>query len=283
LWSDGRNEKNKVSQVAIIVFRETLEVAIITSLLLAATRGVKGRLLWLAIGIAVGALGSGVVGVFAEKITDSFSGRGQDLFNAIVLSLTVLLVAWTIAWMRKHGAMLAAEARVIGERVRSGQGPLYLLATAVGVAVLRDGSELVVFITALQLSGRLDVISIAMGFAGGLIAGVAVGGMIYFGVIRAALKSLFTVVTVLLAFLGAGMAAQAASFFVSSGWLPPLIDPLWDSSALIDDSSFVGNVAHALFGYVSQPSAAQMLAYVAVLAVIFRLGLKPLAPVRAKV
>lgn len=271
-----------MSQVAIVVFRETLEVAIIASLLLAATRGVRGRIPWLAFGIFVGAFGASVVALFAEAITGMFSGRGQDIFNAVVLSITVALIAWTIAWMRAHSANLATEAKVIGERVRSGQAPRYLLATAVGVAVLRDGSELAVFITAIQLSGRLDGFSLYGGFAAGLAAGAAIGFMIYFGVIRSGLRSLFTVVTALLAFLGAGLAAQAAGFFVSSGLLPPLIDPIWDSSALIDDFSVVGKIAHALFGYVSQPSAVQMLAYAAVLGVIFRLGLRPTVTSPAK-
>ena len=97
-------------QIGIVVFRETLEVALVAALLLAATRGIPGRTAWFLAGLAGGAAGAGVVALFAEAITEAFAGRGQDLFNAVVLSVTVAMVAWTIAWMRKHGATLAAPA-----------------------------------------------------------------------------------------------------------------------------------------------------------------------------
>ena len=206
------------------------------------------------------------------------AGRGQDLFNAGVLSLTVVMVAWTIAWMRKHGAVMAVEARDAGARIRSGQAPLYLLAVTIGVAVLRDGSELVVFLSALSLSGQTTLPGILGGFIVGGAAGAVIGALIYYGVLRAGIKSVFQLAAVLLAMLGAGLAAQAAGFLVSAGWLPPLIDPIWDSSMLLPDESALGQLAHALFGYISQPSAVQVAIYAAVLAAICWLGLR--APAR---
>jgi high-affinity iron transporter len=261
-------------QTGIVVFREALEVAIIAALLLTATRGVRGRSAWFAVGLAAGIAGAGVVAVFAEGITDSFAGRGQDLFNAAVLLATVAMVAWTIAWMRSHARTLARDALATGERIRTGHAPLYLLASTVAVSVLRDGSELVVFLTALRLSGELPPNGIAGGFAIGLLGGAIVGALIYYGVVRTAIRGVFAVVTALLAFIGAGLAAQAAGFLVSGGWLPPFIDPVWDTSGLLDDGAPTGQIAHVLFGYISQPNALQVLAYFTVLALIGRLGLQ---------
>ena len=230
-----RGAGGQMIQIGIVVFRETLEVALVAALLLAATRGIRGRGLWFLIGLAGGGAGAGVVALFAEAITEALAGRGQDLFNAAVLSVTVVMVAWTIAWMRKHGATMAVEARDAGERIRSGQAPLYLLAVTIGVAVLRDGSELVVFLSALSLSGQTTLPGILGGFLVGGAAGSVIGGLIYYGVLRAGIKSVFQLAAVLLAMLGAGLAAQAAGFLVSAGWLPPLVDPLWDSSPLLPD------------------------------------------------
>lgn len=270
-------------QIGIVVFRETLEVALVAALLLAATRGIPGRTSWFLAGLAGGAAGAGVVALFAEAITEAFAGRGQDLFNAIVLSVTVAMVAWTIAWMRKHGATLAAEARDVGGRIRAGRAPLYLLAVTVAVAVLRDGSELVVFLSALSLSGQMTGLGIAGGFLAGGAAGSVIGALIYYGVLRAGIKSVFQLATVLLALLGAGLSAQAAGFFVSAGWLPALVDPIWDTYFLLPDDSAVGQVAHALFGYISQPSGIQVVAYAAVLAAICWLGFRPpAAPAAAR-
>lgn len=265
-------------QIGIVVFREALEVALVAALLLAATRGIPGRGLWFLAGLAGGAAGAGIVALFAEAITAALAGRGQDLFNAAVLSITVVMVAWTIAWMRKHGATLAKEAAATGARIRSGQAPLYLLAVTVGVAVLRDGSELVVFLSALSLSGQMTLPGIVGGFLAGGVAGTVIGALIYYGVLRAGIRSVFQLAAVLLALLGAGLAAQAAGFLVGAGWLPPLVDPLWDTSPLLSDESAMGQVAHALFGYISQPSAVQVLIYALVLAGICWLGLR--APAR---
>jgi high-affinity iron transporter len=270
-------------QIGIVVFRETLEVALVAALLLAATRGIPRRGLWFLTGLAGGAGAAGIVALFAETITEALAGRGQDLFNAAVLSLTVVMVAWTIAWMRKHGATLAREARDAGDRIRSGQAPLYLLAVTVGVAVMRDGSELVVFLTALGLSGQVTAVGILGGFVAGVIAGTIVGALIYFGILRAGIKSIFQLAAILLAFLGAGLAAQAAGFLIAAGWLPPLIDPLWNTSAVLPDESGIGQTAHALFGYISQPSAIQVVIYLAVLAVICWLGFRsPTAAARER-
>lgn len=269
-------------QIGIVVFRETLEVAVVASLLLAATRGIPRRGLWFFVGLGGGAAGAGIVALFAEAITEALAGRGQDLFNAAVLSLTVVMVAWTIAWMRKHGAALAKEAKSAGDRIRSGQAPLYLLAVTVAAAVLRDGSELVVFLSALGLSGQVTTAGILGGFAAGAFAGAIVGALIYVGILRAGIKSIFQLAAILLAFLGAGLAAQAAGFLIAAGWLPPLIDPVWNTSAILPDESGIGQTAHALFGYISQPSALQVLVYVAVLAAICWLGFRrPVAPAHA--
>lgn len=262
-------------QIGIVVFRETLEVALVAALLLAATRGIPRRGVWFLIGLAGGAAGAGIVALFAGAITEALAGRGQDLFNAAVLTLTVVMVAWTIAWMRKHGTTLAREARDTGHRIRAGQAPLYLLATTVGVAVMRDGSELVVFLTALGLSGQVTALGILGGFVAGAIAGTVVGALVYFGILRAGIRSIFQLAAFLLALLGAGLAAQAAGFLISAGWLPPLIDPIWNTSAVLPDESGIGQTAHALFGYISQPSALQVIVYIAVLAAICWLSFRP--------
>ncbi len=261
-------------ETAIIVFREALEVAIVVALLLAATSGIAGRWLWLGIGLAVGAAGSGLVAMFADAISDSFAGQGQDLFNAGVLYLTAGIVAWTIAWMRRHGGEVAILVRRTGARIRAGEAPLYFFATTIAVSVLRDGSELVVFLSALRLSGTISLADIVGGFAIGIAMGIAVGALLYGGVMWTRLRAVFTIITVLLAFLAAGLAAQAAALLVSSGWLPALLDPVWDMSMILDDGSTAGHLAHSIFGYVSQPSATQVLVYLGMLAIVCRLGLR---------
>jgi len=131
---------------ALIVFREVLEAALIIGIVLAASQGVRGRSAWVTLGIAMGVLGAILVALFAGEIAGALAGIGQELFNAAVLFTAVAMLGWHNIWMGKHGRELAAEAGSVGKAVLSGTRPLYALAIVVGLAVLREGSEVVLFL-----------------------------------------------------------------------------------------------------------------------------------------
>ena len=65
----------------------------------------------------------------------------------------------------------------------------------------------------------------------------------------------------MLIFLAAGMAAQSAGFLSSAGVIPELKGRLWDTSWIIDDRSFMGQLLHMLVGYSARPSAMQVIWY----------------------
>lgn len=263
-----------MSQVALMVFRETLEIAVVAALLLAATRSVRGRWLWAALGTATGLLAATIVGLSAERLADVVAGVGQDVFQASVLLATVVLVAWTIAWMRAHGRQIAAQAHDTGRRIAAGTAPRYLLATAIAVSILRDGTELALFLVGAGMAGQTDLGRSVAGFAIGIAGGVAVGALLYRGVIAASLGRVFNAVAALLAFLGAGLAAQAIGVLCSAGWLPAGIDPMWDTEEILSQSGDIGRFLHTLLGYISQPSMAQVLTYTATLAAVLWLGFR---------
>jgi high-affinity iron transporter len=87
---------------AIIIFRETIEIAMILSVIFAATRGLAGRMLWIAGGLAAGLACAGLVAAFAETISDSLSGLGQEFFNALILFAAAIVIGSTVVWMRTH-------------------------------------------------------------------------------------------------------------------------------------------------------------------------------------
>jgi len=179
---------------AIIIFRETLEAALVIGIIAAATRGVPRRGLWLLLGVIAGIIGSGVIAGLTETIADMADGSGQELFNAAVLGIAVVMLAW------HHGASL--------------------------------------------------------------------GLVMYFGLMRIPLKWFFSVTGWMLVLLAAGLAGQMARFLIQADWLPSLVTPLWDTSAILSADSLLGRILHALVGYEPSPSAMQMLFYVATLAVI---------------
>jgi high-affinity iron transporter len=253
---------------ALIVFREVLEAALIIGIVLAASQGVKQRATWVAAGIAAGAAGSIVVAAFADGIANALSGVGQELFSAAVLFAAVAMLGWHNIWMGRHGRELAVEAGDIGKLVLSGARPLYALAVVVGLAVLREGSELVLFLYSIAAANRTTAADFAGGVALGLAGGIATGAALYFGLLRIPLRHLFSVTSWMILLLAAGMAAQGAAFLEQADLLPALGNNVWDTSFLLPDDSLVGRVLHALIGYVASPDGMQILFYLVTLAVI---------------
>jgi len=253
---------------ALIVFREVLEAALVVGIVLAASQGVPRRGTWVGAGIAGGIAGAALVAGFAEQIAAALAGVGQELFNAAVLFTAVAMLGWHNVWMGRHGRELAIEASDIGKLVRSGARPLYALAVVVGLAVLREGSELVLFLYSIVAANGTDAVSFGLGFALGVAAGVGVGALLYFGLLRIPLKHLFTVTSWLILLLAAGMAAQGAAFLVQADVLPSLGDGIWDTSWLLTEHSIPGQVLHALVGYVARPAGIQIVFYAVTLVII---------------
>lgn len=253
---------------ALIVFREVLEAALVVGIVLAASQGVPRRGAWVGAGIAAGIAGAAVVAGFAEQIASALAGVGQELFNAAVLFTAVAMLGWHNVWMGRHGRELAVEAGDVGKLVRAGARPLHALAAVVGLAVLREGSELVLFLYSIVAANGTDAVSFGLGFALGVAAGIGVGALLYFGLLRIPLKHLFTVTSWLILLLAAGMAAQGAAFLVQADVLPPLGDGVWDTSWLLTEHSIPGQVLHALVGYVARPTGIQIVFYAATLLII---------------
>jgi high-affinity iron transporter len=254
----------------VIVFREVLEAGLIIGIVMAATRGVEGRGRWVVIGVGAGILGAGVVAAFAGAIAEAFEGAGQELFNAIVLGAAVIMLMWHNAWMARHGREIAMEMRRIGSDVSEGARPLTALAVVVGLAVLREGSEVVLFLYGIFAQGT-SALSLLTGGALGILAGAAFTGLTYAGLLAIPQRHIFSVTSWLIALLAAGMAAQSAQFLYNAGIINHLGETVWDTSWLLTEQSLFGQLMHTLVGYVAQPTELQVIAYVGALFAMFLL------------
>jgi len=268
---------------AVIVFREVLEAAVLIGIVAAATRSIPGRNRWLAAGLLAGLSGAGLVAAFADGIGSLASGIGQELFNALVLGIAVLMLAWHNIWMASHGAELAAGARAVGSAIRAGKRECSVLLVVVGLAVLREGSETVLFVYGIAASEASGASSMLTGGLGGLILGVAVGYAIYAGLLRVPMRWFFTATGVLVLLLAAGMASQAARFLIQADLLPSLASPLWDTSTALPEDSIPGMLLRSLIGYDARPAGMQMIFYLTVLVVIafgMKLASRSIAAIR---
>ena len=254
---------------AIIVFREVIEAGLIVGIVLAATEGVLGRIRYVSGGIAAGLLGASLLAVFAGTLSSALEGMGQEVFSASILGVAVVMLAWHNIWMASHGRELAAELKAAGRAVATGRKTLLALAAVVGIAVLREGAEVVLFLYGNALANDESNLNMLIGGFSGLGAGVALSALTYAGLVTIPSRYLFSVTSFLIAFLAAGMASQCVHFLEQADIVTALSTTLWDTSWLLPQDKIAGRILHTLVGYDDKPSIMQALVYLATLAAIF--------------
>ena len=245
---------------AVIIFREVLEAALIIAIVLGASRGIAGRGRWISAGIGFGLLGASIVAIMANVASSEFSGNGQAILNAVILLSAVVMLTWHNVWMSAHGRQLSSEVKAVGLDVQSGQRPLAALLIITMVAVMREGSEAVLFLWAIAASGEQSL-NMVMGGLGGVIAGIMVGLLLYIGLLRIPVRHFFSITSWLILLLASGLAAQAAGFLNQTGLLPSLGNGVWNTSDILNQSSLVGQLLHILVGYIARPSGIQIVFY----------------------
>jgi high-affinity iron transporter len=243
-----------------------LEAALVVSIVLAASHGIRRRNLTVVAGGIAGLSGAALVALFADAIAGAVAGIGQELFNAGVLAIAVGMLAWHNIWMAKHARGLVSDLKSAGVRVQAGEKPLYFLGILIAVALLREGSEVVLFLYGIAASGSSGATMLVGGLAG-LLAGVIFAIGIYAGLLRIPARYLFQATGWMILFLAAGMASQATRFLMQAGILPDQM-PIWDSSRILPPDSIPGQLLHAFAGYEATPAPLQIVVYVATIALI---------------
>jgi high-affinity iron transporter len=255
----------------VIVFREVFEAGLVVGIVMAVTAGVAGRGYWITGGVLAGVLGACVVALFTGGLSELFGGSGQEVFNASILGFAVLMLTWHNVWMARHGRELVAELRAAGEAVVAGSKSLLALAIVVAIAVLREGSEVVLFLYGVAAAQGGASWAMVAGGVAGLVLGASVCLLTYLGLITIPTRYLFGVTSALIALLAAGMAAQAITFLEQANIVTALDQTVWDTSWILSDSSFLGRALHTLIGYVDQPTAMQVVVYAMTLFIILML------------
>jgi high-affinity iron transporter len=256
----------------LIVFREMLEAGLVVGIVMAATEGLAGRGLAILGGIGAGVSGATLVAGFADVIAEAAEGVGQELFTAGVLIAAVAMLTFHTTWMSRHGRKLASEIKEFGRAAVKGDKSLFALAAVVGLAVMREGSEVVLFLYGIAASSHESVAAMFAGGVIGLVLAAAVSYALYRGLLTIPMRHLFSVTNALIALLAAGMAGQAAAVLAGADVIPSWGERLWNTSFILPDGSWLGRALRALIGYSATPSGVQIAAYLATLAVIVALA-----------
>jgi high-affinity iron transporter len=253
----------------VIVFREMIEAGLILGIVLTATRTTPNRGRWVALGTCCGVLGACLLALFADKIGSLFEGAGQELFNAVILLIAVGMLIWHNVWMSVHGRELAKNLRQVGADVTDGRRTLAALSTVVGIAVLREGSEVVLFLYGIMASGGTSMTVMLLGGALGVLGGGIISALMYFGLLRIPARHLFSVTTGLISLMAAGLAAQAVAFLQQAGYFSFGNGIVWNSSRILSQNSLVGRLLHTLLGYSDAPTRLQLGAYTLILLLMY--------------
>lgn len=245
---------------AIIVFREVFEIVLILGVVMAATRGIAGRVGALTLGLLGGLAGAGLIAFFAEQISNFAEGMGQEYFNALILFVAAGFIGWTVLWMKRHGTIIRAQFKQVGQDVADGKTPILVLSAIIALAVWREGAEIVLFSYGM-LAGGSTMTDVLSGAGLGLAGGLTLGGLLYAGMIRLPLGLFFRVTTTLLVLLVAGMVSQGIGYLVSAGLFDGLSAVAWDTSRIIPESNLFGETLKVLVGYTARPTLVQLMFY----------------------
>jgi len=244
----------------LLALREGLEAALLVGITLGAIQRVRQpslrRFVWF--GVAAAVFISLAVAAGLQAVGATLSGRAEAIFEAATVLLAAGVLTWMILWLQRQGrrTQRVLEAEVQDAATRQRSTVIFLIAFT---AVLREGIETALFLSAAAMTARAaDVLA---GALLGLGAALALGYALYASTLRLSLRRFFQATGVLLMLFAAGLVAHAVHELNETGMIPAIVAPLWDINHVLDESSYLGLVFRALFGYNANPSLSEALAY----------------------
>jgi high-affinity iron transporter len=245
----------------LLALREGLEAALIIGIVLAALRKMDRSHLSSSVwqGVFAAIIFSTFAGLGLAWMGAEFEGRAEEIFEGITMLVAAILLTWMIVWMRRQSATLQKEIESDVAKASSGQDNRWALFWLAFLAVGREGLELVLFLTAVQMT--TDAIQTILGTILGLMLAIALGWAIFASSKRMSLRLFFNVTNILLVLFAAGLLAHGVHEFNEAGIIPPVIEHIWDVNPILDEKQPIGQLLTALFGYNGNPALTEMLAY----------------------
>ncbi|HKI54259.1 MAG TPA: iron uptake transporter permease EfeU [Anaerolineales bacterium] len=251
----------------LLSLREGLEAALIIGIVLGAVSKIRRKDLtpsvWLGVLSAVGV--SIITAVILTSFGMSLEDEAEKIFEGITMLIAAGILTWMIFWMGKQARFLKSELEngVNKAAASKGKRAVFMLAF---MAVVREGVELAIFITAAFFAGNeaqatANLIQTLAGTILGLGTAVLLGYTIFATSLRLDLRKFFQVTGILLILFAAGLVAHGVHEFNEVGWIPAIVEHVWDVNMILDENSVAGQLLKTLFGYNGNPSLTEMIAY----------------------
>lgn len=247
-------------KIAIIIFRECLEIALLLGVILASTSHIKNSRIYVIMGAMTGIVLASIFAFFIRTVTTVYGTYGDEIFDSGVILLTVVIISWTVVWMQGYTQKIKNNLGKLAEKITTNNASKTLLVAIVASTIFREGAEIILLVYGIS-SASLSASEYVIGLVIGSISGFIVGVVIYTGLIKLAGKYIFKVSTILLILIAAGLASEAAGILTSVGVIEMYRETLWDTSWLIDNNSIIGKLLHITVGYDSKPNGMQIIFY----------------------
>jgi high-affinity iron transporter len=256
----------------LLSLREGLEAALIIGIVLGALQKIRrtdlASTVWLGTFLAV--VISILTAFLLTTLGLSLEGKAEEIYEGITMLVAAGLLTWMIFWMSRQARTLKAELEAGVNKAAAGKTSLFWLAF---IAVVREGVELALFITAAFFAGSsedlgVNTIQTLTGVVLGLGTSILLGWSLFASTVRLDLRRFFQVTGFILILFAAGLVAHGIHEFNEVGWIPPLVEHIWDVNAIIDETSVFGELLKTLFGYNGNPSLTEMIGYFGYLIVV---------------
>jgi high-affinity iron transporter len=246
----------------LLSLREGMEIALIIGIVLGALYKMKrtefSSLVW------SGAICAGLVSVVSALVLyglgASLEGPAEAIFEGLTMLLAASVLTWMIFWMHRQARTIKSELEAGVQRatVRGGKQALFSLAF---LAVLREGIELALFLTAATFS--TDALQTLTGVIFGLVGAAVLGWLLFASTVRLDLRRFFVVTGTLLILFAAGLVAHGVHEFNEVGWIPAIVEHVWDVNHILNENTTIGELLKTIFGYNGDPSLSEVIAYLA--------------------
>jgi high-affinity iron transporter len=243
-----------------IIWRESAEAMLVVGILYAWLRQrpdakVGMRYLWG--GVALGAGLALALALVMLGIASTLSGDGLEYFQLGMMVVAAGLIVQMVVWMRRHGRTLRKDLE--GEMAReAGAARWWGMLIVVALAVGRESAETVVFLYGIGL--QQDGVNFPLVLAIGLALAFATFWLLQQGGRVLSWRHFFRVSEALLLLLAGALVVSSVEKLIGLGVLPALVDPVWDTSALLDDSGRLGGLLASFTGYRAKPALLPLLA-----------------------
>jgi high-affinity iron transporter len=243
----------------ILSLREGLEAALILGIVLGALRQMHRLDLFASVWFGAGsaALLSLITAILLTRLGLELKDPAEAIFEALTMLLAAGILTWMIFWMSQRTRNLKNDLESgVQKASQVGKWSLFGLAF---LAVLREGVELALFLAAAAFSsGARQTI---LGTLFGLGTAALLGWSLFATTVRLNLRRFFQVTGILLIFFAAGLVAHSFHEFIELGWVPSIIEHVWNLNPILNDQSTLGQLLATLFGYNASPSLTEVLAY----------------------